>query len=212
MKNKYTIIASITALIIAGLCLGTNLVEGATFGQTSVGTTPVNFPNVSTKSASMFTLTENGNVSKLSIYFFGTNVSHMGGTGYGLIYDVTGSEPNSLKGTTNITNIPDNIDQWVDFAFSSPVYLTAGNYYLGIIMATSTNLCTGEGFATTGTNRFNTDTYPADDPFGAGSASTNQKSIYATYTAADSGGTTATTTRPINIGSKITIKSNVIFK
>src|SRR3989344_1086026 len=71
-----------------------------TFGDTTAVGSSVNFPGANAKSASQFSLTENGDVSKLTAYFADQDSGHVGGTLKGVIYDTSGSTPNALKGTT----------------------------------------------------------------------------------------------------------------
>jgi endonuclease/exonuclease/phosphatase family metal-dependent hydrolase len=151
-----------------------------TFGKTGIGTTFNNFPAGDNKSASMFTLPENGLVSKITVYFKGTHLNHEGGPARAVIYRLDGSVATASRvGTTNEVVVPDNQDGWLDFTFSSPVSLQAGSYYLGIIAA---NKLIG-AMDTGGTNHYNANAYGLgpSNPFGAASSSTWQKSIYATY-------------------------------
>lgn len=158
--------------------VGETVVPSFTFGKTDVGATINHFPNASL-SACRFTLSQNGNVSKLTVYFKGTNSNHVGGDARCVIYDVSGGEPNALVAQSDVVNVPDGVDGWIDFPLPSPISLTAADYYLGIISAFVL-----EGAMTVaGVNRLSSASgLTPPNPFGTSSSSSNQKSIYATYT------------------------------
>jgi len=152
------------------------------FGKTDIGAAFNNFPAPDDKSVCLFNLPINGNVQKLTIYFKGTNASHQGGLAQGLIYSVTGGEPDVLIASSDVTTVPDGVDGWLDFPFASEVPLTAGDYYIGII---AHNRLYG-AMDVAGTNRRNDNPYDgstlfASNPFGTAASTSNQKSVYATY-------------------------------
>lgn len=184
----------------------------ATFGKTDVGATDAAFPSANSKSACKFTLSEAGYVTKLTIYYQSAG-GHEGGNAKGLIYSVDESgEPDALIAVTEEVAVPYSIFDWVEFPFSSPVYLEAGDYYLG---AHSANRLVSKA-ATTGTNRYNSDTYSdgASDPFGSASSSSLQKSVYATYYTTyppgeGEGKTVATTT--VDTGTRLPTQQKVFY-
>ena len=185
-------------IIFLALSLGIGA-EAATFGKTDVGVNClVGLPNANnTKSTSQFTLSENGDVTKLTVYFNDVDIFHNGGVLKGIIYDSSGDAANNLKGvTTEYTQVDNNTAEWEDITFASPVNLTAGNYFIGVISSTPKTTCADVA----GNNNLNADTYSdgASDPFGEPITSTLQKSIYATYTAS----TPATTPADVLIGDK----------
>lgn len=154
-----------------------------TFGKTDIGTAQFNnFPTTNSSSVCRFTLTEPGVLNKLTIYYKGTSVSplHEAGLVRGVVYDVVSGEPDTLVAETTPVNSP-TTDGWIDFPFSPPVELPAGDYYLGAHSATRKI----GAMDTAGTNRTCTDTYSDGAlvtwPIATDATSTQQKSIYATY-------------------------------
>ncbi len=137
------------------------------------------------------TLSENGDVSKLSVY-----TSNDGSACYikGVIYaaDGTAGAPYTFKGVGAAVQVPNGGAAWRDSTFASAVALTAGDYWLGIIGdADAANLAiyaSGSG----ANLLLYADTY-ADGPMSpisgspAGTYGVGPWSIYATYTATPSG-------------------------
>lgn len=105
----------------------------ATFGNTSTsGATnggAINDQAVGSK----YTLSEAGEISKLTVYIGNQGAGHGACNIRCGIYDDNGSggKPSTLLGSTSAAAISDNQALgWVDCMFSSPLALDAGNYYL----------------------------------------------------------------------------------
>lgn len=176
--------------------VGYQIAYAATFGQTSeVGYTLDCgiLVDANGKSATMYTLTENGAISKITAYAakqLGDRVAKA------VIYSENpANTPDVLLATSQEVALTSTSYAWIDFTFSTPVELTAGNYFIGIITDAVTSNTVTVKCGNTGSliNSFNTDTYSdgAANPFGTPSSSANEKVWYATYTAQETPATTA---------------------
>ena len=167
----------------------------ATFGNTSIGSTPVSIhSSTNNKTVSKFTLSEAGTVTKLSIYLDGNGTGSGPQVIKGVIYDDDGASavPGTLMGTSEEVSIADAAAAaWVDFTFASPVALTSGNWYLGLIAGSNIRGAQMYQESTSPTDNIwkVSDTYTdgASDPFGAATTQTDKLSVYATYTVPVSG-------------------------
>ena len=151
---------------------------GNTFGKTTVGTLADVNP-VATLQAQRFQLTENGTVSKLTVYVGGQSSTC---NIIGVIYADNAGVPTTLIAKTPITNVA-GAAGWRDLVFSSPVSLTAGYYHLGWLSGASTILTTY--YDAGGTHTWNTGSsfYPTPpNPFVVQRQNAYTFSIYATYT------------------------------
>ena len=155
---------------------------GSTFGKTTVGTIADANP-LPTMQVQRFQLTENGTVSKLTVYVSSTsspcNI-------VGVIYADNAGVPSTLVAQTPITNVA-GAAGWYNLTFSSPVSLTAGYYHLGWLSGASTTLTTY--YDAGGTHTWNTGAqqsapfYPTPpNPFVVERQNAYTFSIYATYT------------------------------
>lgn len=157
----------------------------ATFGRTTDYTTAcVVSSGADGKTSILATLTENGTVSKITANVAGSASL----VAKAVIYSENPADtPDALLATSQEVSVTSGVFSWVDFTFTTPVALTSGDYFLGII-GNSNGGSTVQIHCQdvdAGINRFNLDTYsdgPAN-PFGTPSTSVNEKSIYATYTA-----------------------------
>ena len=85
------------------------------------------------KYVNRFTLTEDGDVTKLSVYVQNVHASSIEHQIKGIIFDVSANEPNALVGVTpGVTILHDQAAGWVDLTFSTPAHLHAADYCLGI--------------------------------------------------------------------------------
>ncbi len=129
-----------------------------------------------------YTLPVDGDVSKISVYVRAEATIKF----YGYIYaDVAGS-PVTYKGQTVLTTVTP-AGGWEDATFSSPVSLTAGVYWVGVkVSTTSATSLLGVYDAVAGGRFFsNTGGGDADGysgAFPAATSDTHQFSCYATYT------------------------------
>lgn len=153
----------------------------ATFGKTDIGLSETNLDQ-GYKVATRFQLTEGGDVSKITFYtkqYYATTTKIKCG-----IYDDSAGAPNALKGTSAEVTLPTSW-AWVDFTFSPAISLTAGYYWLAIIVGEAGAASAGVKYnADTAQTGLNADAY-ADgfaDPFGTPTYYDFIISIYATYT------------------------------
>lgn len=136
-----------------------------------------------------FTLSENGSVSKLSIYCDGSGSGTGSQVVKGVIYaDSSGTPGAIVGGLTNEATVTDGQAAGeVDLTYASPVALSAGDYWLGAWFGANTNTIRWYNDGTTGaTVRYWDDDYdapPPADPYSSGSSSTTKYAIQATYTA-----------------------------
>jgi hypothetical protein len=155
---------------------------GNTFGKTTVGTL-ANVNPIPTLQVQRFQLTENGTVSKLTVYVSGqSSLCNI----IGVIYADNAGVPTTLVAKTPPTNVA-GAAGWYDLVFSSPVSLTAGYYHLGWLSGASTTLTTY--YDAGGTHTWNTGLqksapfYPTPpNPFVVEKQNAYTFSIYATYT------------------------------
>lgn len=165
-----------------------------TFGKTDVGGAHSTFnPNIVIV-IGPFTLSEAGDVTKISIYGYGYNAAI---NVKAVIYD---GSPTNRKGISAETSVPSNIADWYDFTFSPAISLSAGDYYLGW------NNEGPAGFVVyhdtvSGVLNFKISTYPVfPDPFGTPDGNLDDEcSIYATYTVAGWTGKVSGVTNPAKV-------------
>lgn len=206
MKKKIYILG--VPLLAAIVC--TQSAFAATFGRTTDYTTAcIVSSNADGKTAILATLSENGTVSKVTASLAKQTTNR---NAKAVIYSENPADaPDALLATSDAVLITSTTFSWIDFTFPTPVALTAGDYFLGII---------GEGATSdvvqihcqdidAGINRFNLDTYSdgPSNPFGTPSTSVNEKSIYATYTAQSA----ATTSSAFVTGADISIQGAEII-
>ena len=159
----------------------------ATFGYTTVGTNLIDWYGwANTCWLSRETLTEAGDVSKLTCSIRNTNSGHAATNVKAVIYsDKSGPLPNALLGTGTAVAIADNLSlQWVDLPFASAVSLAAGTYWIGLLCDTPSAGVMTPLDSVAGTVYFESDTYSdgAMATRGAGTTyGTDRASIYATY-------------------------------
>ncbi len=148
--------------------------SSGTFGYSSVGSNVEDTGGSPAKTGGYFQLTTAASVSKITAYI----------SGYGnakcVIYsDSSGNPASPIGGTTAQMPVPTTAS-WVDFTFSTPVSLSAGNYWLVIIYDSGLSWYYNTG----GTSAWNFITY-SNEPtssFGTHTDRTDKISIYATYT------------------------------
>jgi hypothetical protein len=154
------------------------------FGLTTVGGTNTVF-GPDKKRVSKYTLSQSGDVSKLSLYLAGAGVSGSQVV-RGVIYADASGEPGRLLGTTvDLSAAGSDQGAWRDLPFASPVRLAAGTYWLGFISGDTTSVLKFYFNEYVGAYRTNPDTYAdgSSDPFGGGTtAYLRNISIYASYT------------------------------
>lgn len=153
-----------------------------TFGYTSVGGTTRNLTSTGHIHTAAFSLSEDGNVSSISVYRYKTSL----GTSNikGLIYEDDDADDYPEPLLTEAQPVEVNTTPaWATSTFSVPASLASGTYFLASVHETAST-----------TVRYDTDTIfsyeragsynPVSDPFPISGTNLNRKySIYATYTA-----------------------------
>jgi subtilisin family serine protease len=155
-----------------------------TFGLTSVGANS-DYMVANRKRVSHYQLFTAATVSKLTMYLAPTSTS---GTQVlnGVIYADQGGSPGALLGVTGqLTFSSTNKANWYDLAFSNPVALQAGTYWIGVISGSSSKVTGFRWNSVSQSRAYNTNTYTngPSNPFGSATIDSEQMSIYATYTA-----------------------------
>jgi hypothetical protein len=155
----------------------------ATFGKTTVGTSTDSFL-ADRKRVNRYALSGAGSVTKLSIY-----LAPNGKPGQqllrGLIYADSGGAPAGLLAVSEqLTFKNTNVAGWYDLAFTSPLKLASGNYWIGVITGATSNIAGFRFDNVTGARDYNTNTYTSlpSNPFGTPTVDAEQMSLYATYT------------------------------
>jgi hypothetical protein len=155
----------------------------ATFGTTTVGASTDTLIS-ERKRVNRYALAAAGSVTKLSIYLAPTGTAGQE-VMKGLIYSDSANAPSALLGVSEqMTFKSTNAAGWYDLVFSTPVKLTAGNYWIGLMTGTTAGVAGFRWANVAGSRRYNANAYAAGptDPFGAVSTDAEQTSLYATYT------------------------------
>jgi len=152
-----------------------------TFGKTDIGSDGQTGGNTSDYVFGWkYTLPENGYVTKITTYFQIGSAS--GGNYRCLIYDSS----NNLKGETTARNWGSSkAFSWEDFVFASPLYLTAGDYWLCLFMDNNSSAYTLIKYDNGDANQAAYDTVAwngAPNPVSWDGYWARAGSIYATYT------------------------------
>jgi subtilisin family serine protease len=162
----------------------TSTVQAASgqFGKSTMGTSSDTFL-ADRKRVNRYALTVAGRVSKLSIY-----LAHTATSGQqvlkGLIYADSGGAPEALLGVSEqLTFTSTSPSGWYDLSFSSPISLSAGNYWIGVITGPTSGVAAFRYDSVTGSRAYNANTYSAgpSNPFGGVTSDSEQTSLYATY-------------------------------
>jgi sugar lactone lactonase YvrE len=159
------------------------LAASATFGKTTVGASSDTFVS-ERKRVNRYALPANGSVTKLSIY-----LAPAGTSGQqvlrGLVYaDSSGTPAALLASSEQFTFSSTSAAGWYDLVFSSPIKLTAGNYWIGVMSGATRGVARFRYDSVSGVRDYNANTYASGptNPFGSFSTDSEQVSLYATYT------------------------------
>lgn len=159
----------------------------ATFGKTAVGAQPgVNGGfSANVKRCAKYTLSETGDVSKLTLYtggapgFSGTQAIR------GVIYATSSGVPTTRLAVSNerVVSATETM-AWRDLVLPATVRLAPGTYCLGVHSGTTEGVADYRWDAVAGSWFKNADTYSdgATSTFGTAETGNQQISIYATYT------------------------------
>jgi hypothetical protein len=124
-----------------------------------------------------------GAVTKLSVYLTPTTTSGQQVL-KGLIYADSAGAPGALLGVSQqLTFTSTGSAGWYDLVFASPIKLTAGNYWIGVITGATSNVAGFRYDSVAGSRDYNANTYTSGptNPFGAVTVDAEQTSLYATY-------------------------------
>jgi len=127
----------------------------------------------------------NATISELVFYVAPT--SHSGSQVLaGIFYADSKGKPGARLGTTGkFTFSSKEAAGWHHFIFGTPLKLAAGNYWMGVISG-ATTLVAGERYdSVANAEDYNNNTYSSgpSNPFGSFKVTSEQMSLYATYTA-----------------------------
>jgi hypothetical protein len=154
----------------------------ATFGKTTVGASTDTLIS-ERKRVNRYALATPGSVSKLSMYLAPSGTSGQE-VMKGLIYADSAGAPAGLLGVSEqLTFKSTNAAGWYDMTFSSPVKLTAGNYWIGVMTGATAGVASFRWTSVSGSRDYNANAYASGptNPFGAVSTDAEQTSLYATY-------------------------------
>ena len=158
----------------------------STFGRTSyAGCTWDGAGDADGKVIGRYTLTESGNVSKLTIYVDNSS----GGACYirGIIYSNNGSnQPYSLLGTGDSMSVAGAQGPgWVDLTFPTPVALTAADYWIGLQLDSNASGVDLAAISVANYGAYLADTYSdgPSNPWGSTALEALNLCVYATYSA-----------------------------
>ena len=103
----------------------------------------------------------------------------------GVIYADVKGKPGALVGSTEqLTFKNTSAAGWYHLAFSTPLKLSAGTYWIGILTGQTSKVAAEHYEPVTGAEDYNTNTYTSgpSNPFGSFKTTNEQVSLYATYT------------------------------
>jgi RHS repeat-associated protein len=166
-----------------------------TFGPTAVGSGNDSFAS-DRKRVNGYTISAAGAVTKLSIYLQPTGTS---GTQLirGVLYQDSSGSPGALAGKTlELAFHSTDAAGWYDLVFPTPVPVTAGKWWIGVITGTTSNVAEFHYSNLTNGRFYNSNSYSAGptDPFGTATIDSEQMSLYATYTLSTPTAAVGTTT------------------
>ena len=155
----------------------------STFGKTSVGASSDVFAS-DRKRVNRYALPTAGSVTKLSVYLAPTGTSGQQAL-RGLVYADASGAPGALLGVSEaLTFSSTNAAGWYQLAFSTPLKLAAGNYWIGVITGATAKVAGFRYDSVAGSRDWNANPYASGptNPFGAVTTDTEQTSLYASYT------------------------------
>jgi len=155
-----------------------------TFGLSSVGVN-VDRGVADRKRVDHFQLSVAGSVSKLTMYLAPTGKSGQQVL-EGVIYaDQSGSPGGLLAVSRELTFQSTDTPGWYDLIFPSPVSLSAGTYWIGVISGATSGVTRFRWNNVPGARALSSDLYSdgPSNPFGSASIDSEQMSVFATYTA-----------------------------
>jgi hypothetical protein len=153
------------------------------FGKSAIGASSDTFL-ADRKRVNRYALPVPGTVTKLSIY-----LSHTATSGQqslkGLVYADNSGSPGALLGVSEQVSFTSTSSSgWYDLVFASPIGLSAGNYWIGVITGATSGVAAFRYDSVSGSRAYNANAYTSgpSNPFGAFSSDGEQTSLFATYT------------------------------
>jgi subtilisin family serine protease len=151
-------------------------------GQSSVGGN-ADVMVADRKRVNHYQLATSGSVSQLSMYLQPTGTSGQQ-TIEGVIYADQSGVPGALLAVSSpITFTSSSAAGWYNLPFASPVALSPGTYWIGIISGGTSRVTGFRWSNAAGSRALNSNTYTSgpSNPFGSASIDAEQMSLYATY-------------------------------
>ncbi len=152
------------------------------FGLTSVGSSSDSF-SANRKRVNAYSISSGGSLTSLSVY-----LAPAGGSGTadlkGVVYADSGGQPGALLGATSqLAFSSSGSAGWYQMGFSSPVSLTAGKYWIGVITGGTSGVAGFRYSSVSGSRDYNSNTYSSGptNPFGSFTTDSEQMSLYGTY-------------------------------
>ena len=153
-----------------------------TFGTTIIGASSSSY-TANRKQVGRYPLPTAGSVTKLSIHLAPTGTKGQQ-VMRGIIYADASGKPQALLGASEqLTFKSTSSAGWYELKFPSPVTLTAGSYWIGVLTGATGKVAGFRFTKVTAARNYNANTYSSgpSNPFGSGSIDAKQTSLYATY-------------------------------
>jgi Hypothetical glycosyl hydrolase family 15 len=153
-----------------------------TFGTTTIGASSSSY-TANRKQVGRYPLPTAGSVTKLSIYLAPTGTKGQQVI-RGIIYADASGKPQALLGASEqLTFKSTSSAGWYELKFPSPVTLTVGSYWIGVLTGVKGKVAGFRFTKVTAARNYNDNTYSSgpSNPFGSGSIDAKQISLYATY-------------------------------
>jgi subtilisin family serine protease len=153
------------------------------FGLTSVGGFSDSFA-ANRKRVNAYSISSGGSLTSLTVYLEPTGRSGTADV-EGIVYADSAGKPGALLGvTTQLVFSGSESAGWYQMDFSSPISLTAGRYWIGVITGGSSSVAGLQYNNVTGSRDYNSNTYTSGptNPFGSFKNDSEQMSLYGTYT------------------------------
>jgi subtilisin family serine protease len=168
------------ALAFAGCKVATPPRE-ETFGYKEIGPSTDKFAS-ERKRVNRYTLPTSGSVTKLNIYLWPVSTSGQQ-VMKGVIYSDASGKPENLLAVSEQLTYKGTNEGWYELPFASPVNLSAGNYWIGVITGPTNSIAGFRWLTVSNARDYNTNTYSSGptNPFGAVTTDSEQTSLYASF-------------------------------
>ncbi|HEV2982429.1 MAG TPA: hypothetical protein VGX51_13450 [Solirubrobacteraceae bacterium] len=166
----------------AKVTLTYTVVTTATCGKTTLGKSSDTLVS-NEKRVNACALPVNGTMSELSVYLAPTSVSGKQLI-KGIVYSSSAGKPATRLGVTNALTFKSSYPPgWYHLPFATPLKLSAGSYWIGIITGEASRVAGERYDSVPGAEDYNANTYTSgpSKTFGPFSTTDEQMSLYATY-------------------------------